>query len=160
MWISVPKSGLVAMCVAAWLCGEPSVSAQGCGEAYGFYECIDVESTYKIRTPEIVDPNYRFPVVVVLHDAGGNGTDVVDDERLIAGFIENGFAVLVPDAQKKFNLRFRYRGEKQEAQSPIRGTLGIAEGEAAYNYVRNKKNFALTDADGRIRHLKYKKDSG
>ena len=84
--------------------------------------CTYDQSVYHIRTPVFADPNYQIPVVVILHDAGGNGASIIDDERLIEAFVDKGYAVLAPNALPRGNRRIHYRGERPgmvEAQKTL-----------------------------------------
>ncbi len=122
MRFAVLNIGRAGLCLTVWLCGAPGSTALG-GEVFGKMglgsEYADLinrltfqESTYQFRVPDVVDPNYRIPVVVILHDAGRSGAAIVDDERLIEAFVGNGYAVLAPDALPRRNARINYRGQK------------------------------------------------
>ena len=115
------------------------------------YICITVDSTYQFRMPDVVYPDYRTPVVVILHDAGRSGATIINDQRLIEAFLDKGYALLAPDALPRRNLRVsnnRYKGGL--VQGMMRG----------YPIAYSKKKIVMADIDGSIRYLKYKKDTG
>ncbi len=125
------------LCLAIWLCGALSASAQECE----FVEdtCIYEGGIYHIRTPDVVNPNYRSPVVVILHDAGGNGSAIINDERLIEAFVDKGYAVLAPDALPRRRVRFHYKIGKPG--------LVAAGTRKKFRLPRSNKRFLMTDID-------------
>lgn len=109
------------------------------------------QSIYRVRMPPVIDPLHRFSVVVILHDAGGNGTAMLDDERVVAGFIDRGYAVLAPDALPRENRRYTIIGDKPTAlESAMDGVRG------SYS----DKRFVMRDPDGSLRNLRWGRDSG
>ncbi len=156
MRFAILNFGRAGLCLAIWLCGALGSSELGADERSSEYnDLIDprtfLGSTYRIRTPDVADPSYRIPVVVILHDAGRNGTAIIDDERLIKAFIDKGYAVIAPDALPRRNARINYRGDKP----------GIAErGWVWLPFSYSKKKFLMTDSDGTIRTMKYRTDLG
>ncbi len=161
MRFAVLKFGRAGLCLAVWLCGAPGSTALG-GEVFGIMglgsEYVDLinpltfqESTYRIRVPDFADPNYRFPVVVILHDAGRNGAAIINNERLIKAFVDKGYAVIAPDALQRRNARINYRGQKPNL---------VALGSFALPFSFSKKKFIMTDVNGTIQRLKYRIDSG
>jgi poly(3-hydroxybutyrate) depolymerase len=150
MRFAAVNSARAGLFLVLWLYGALSASAQSCGGAYDVFGCTSEESTYQIRVPDVADPNYRIPTVVILHDAGRNGAAIIDDERLVKAFVDKGYAVLAPDALPRSNLRGHIGASKEVAE---------LHPERAYG-IRSRKRFVMTDVDGSIRYLKYKKDSG
>lgn len=166
-----------ALCLAIWLYGAPGEAAQcrlerdqrwerdqgewerdqgerarGSGYVDLINRLTSQNSTYHIRVPDVADPNYRIPVVVILHDAGRNGVAIVEDEPLIEAFVGKGYAVLAPDALPRRNARICYRGNKPGLiESQISVTLPMTY---------SKKRFVMTDVDGTVRTLKHRADSG
>jgi polyhydroxybutyrate depolymerase len=116
MRFAVVNSALAGLFLALWLYGGLSASAQSCGGAYDVFECFYEESAYHIRIPDVADPNYRIPVVMILHDAGRNGAAIVEDERLIEAFVDKGYAVLAPDALPRRNLRGHIGASREVAE--------------------------------------------
>ena len=139
------------LCLAIWLCGAPGASAQERGYADLMDRSNFQQSTYHIRVPDIADPDYRIPVVVILHDAGRDGAAIVNDERLVEAFVGKGYAVLAPNALPRINARIHYRGNKP-------GLMELQSFAPPMTYSR--KRFVVTDIDGSIRTLKYGTDSG
>ncbi len=161
MRFAVQNIGRAGLCLAVWLCGAPGSTALG-GEVFGIMglgsEYVDLinpltfqESTYRIRVPDFADPNYRIPVVVILHDAGRNGATITNHKRLIEAFVGKGYAVLAPDALPRRNARINYRGKEPSVTRSDNFTL-------PFSYL--KKKFVMTDIDGNTRILKYRIDSG
>jgi poly(3-hydroxybutyrate) depolymerase len=156
MRFAILNLGRVALCLAIWLCGALGASAQGRMERGSEYvDLIDrrnfQQSTYQIRVPDFADPNYRIPVVVILHDAGRNGAAIVDDERLVKAFVDKGYAVIAPDALPRRNVRINYRGKKPSL-TQSQGFL--------LPFTYSKKRFLMTEIDGTTRVLKSGTDSG
>jgi poly(3-hydroxybutyrate) depolymerase len=144
-----------ALCLAIWLCGALSSTALGRGAlSRGYYDLIDRRtfegSTYRIRVPDVAHPNYRIPVVVILHDAGRSGAAIDDDERLIEAFAGKGYAVLAPDALPRRNARINYRGKKPDP---------VESGDFTLPFSYSKKKFLMTDSEGTIRALRWRTDS-
>ncbi|MCZ6553491.1 MAG: hypothetical protein O7A67_06780 [SAR324 cluster bacterium] len=155
MRFAVFNPGRSGLCLAIWLCGALSAPALGAALSSEYADLIDPrtfqESTYRIRVPDITDPSYRIPVVVILHDAGRNGAAIVNDEHLIKAFIDKGYAVLAPDALPRRNARINYHGDKP----------GLVESQSfllPFSY--SKKKFLMTDSQGTMRALKWRTDSG
>ena len=156
MRFAILNPGRAGLCLAIWLCGALSASAQGRMERGSEYvDLLDSRtfqgSTYRIRVPDVADPNYRIPVVVILHDAGRSGAAIVDDEPLIEAFVGNGYAVLAPDALPRRNARINYRGQKP-------GLVRSQEFLLPFRY--SKRKFLMTDSQGTMRTLKWRTDSG
>jgi polyhydroxybutyrate depolymerase len=140
----------VALCLALWLVGASGVLAQECK----FVEdtCIYEGGIYHIRVPDVVDPNYRSPVVMILHDAGENGSAIINDERLIETFVDKGYAVIAPDALPRRKVRFHYK-----IGGPGLGAKGTRK---RYRLPLSNKRFIITDINGTVRLLKSGKHTG
>jgi len=154
VWImrfAILNLGRAGLCLAIWLCGAPGASGQG----RDYSDLIDrrnfQQSTYRIRVPDVADPSYQIPVVVILHDAGRNGSAIINDERLIEAFVGKGYAVLAPDALPRRNARIHYRGNKP-------GPMALQAFVLPMTY--SKKRFVMRDIDGTVRVLKHRTDSG
>ncbi len=147
--------GRAGLCLAIWLCGALGSPALGAALSGEYADLINPltfqQSTYHIRVPDIADPNYRIPVVVILHDAGRSGAAIINDERLIEAFVDQGYAVLAPDALPRRNARIHYRGQKPDI-------IDLESFTLPFTY--SKKKFVMTDFDGTIRYLKFRTDSG
>ena len=110
----IPRPIDAALCLAIGLCGPASAGFDEAGRetlddcAYAFEKivCRYDRSTYHIRMPAFLHPDYRVPAVVILHDAGRTGAAIFDDQRLIEAFADKGYAVLAPDALEQVPLRF------------------------------------------------------
>ena len=155
MRFAVLNPGRARLSLAVWLCGVLGSPALGAGLGSEYAELVNPrtfeESTYRIRVPDVVEPGYRIPVVVILHDAGKNGGAIIDDERLVEAFVGKGYAVLAPDALPRRNMRIRYRGKKP-------GPLELEDFTLPFSY--SKKKFIMTDSDGTIRVMRWRTDSG
>jgi len=151
MRFAILNLGRAGLCLAIWLCGAPGASGQG----RDYSDLIDrrnfQQSTYRIRVPDVADPSYQIPVVVILHDAGRNGSAIINDERLIEAFVGKGYAVLAPDALPRRNARIHYRGNKP-------GPMALQAFVLPMTY--SKKRFVMRDIDGTVRVLKHRTDSG
>ncbi len=155
MRFAILNPGCAGLCLAIWLCGALSAPALGAALSSEYADLIDPltfqESTYRIQVPDVTDPSYRIPVVVILHDAGGNGAAIINDESLIEAFVGKGYAVLAPDALPRRNVRISYRGKKP-------GPVKMQSFTLPFTY--SKKRFLMTDINGTIRSLKFGTDSG
>jgi len=150
MRFTVSNLGRAGLCLAIWLCGAMGSPALG-GERASEYDYLTNPrnfqvSTYRIRVPDVADPNYQIPVVVILHDAGRTSTSIIGDENLGKAFINKGYAVLAPDALPRRNARIDYRGDKPRLTE--RGRVWLP-----FSY--SDKRFVMTGIDGTTRVLKH-----
>lgn len=95
---------------------------------------------YFVRTPPQPNPVTRAPIVMLLHDAGQDGGDLTADDQLMAAFIERGYAVIVPQGEKR-----KY----------VRGTRGLNSVVS-----RNKSKFPMLGTDGKLRDMRAGSDTG
>jgi dienelactone hydrolase len=90
-------------------------------------------------------------VVVILHDAGASGAAIVNDKRLIEAFVGKGYAVIAPNALSRRNARITYRGSKPSLMQLQSFLLP---------FYYSKKRFLMTDINGTVQVLKFKRGSG
>lgn len=140
----------IAVCVSA----SERAGAEGCAVDDPWYvECISGQTTYHVRLPPISNPSQPIPTVVILHDAGGTGAELLDDPRLTEAFLDRGFALLAPDALPRENVRVTIFGSKNE--SLLAGS-GFSRVRGTYS----DKKFPMLDKNGKLRTLDYGDDTG
>jgi poly(3-hydroxybutyrate) depolymerase len=146
----------LGLCLVIWLCVALGSPALGRGLTRDYLRLVDRHasqaSTYKIRVPDVTDPSYRIPVVVVLHDAGRSGASIIRMKSLVKVFVDNGYAVLAPNALPRRNSRIGYRGNK-----PTLIELGK---RTVLPFTYSKKRFLMENIDGTVRRLEHRKDTG
>jgi poly(3-hydroxybutyrate) depolymerase len=141
-------------CLTVSLWSAISASALGAGLTDRYLELVDPRtyqaSTYQIQIPDFANPHDQTPVVVIFHDAGGKGTDITGNEGLVDAFVNQGYAVIAPDALPRRNVRINYRG-KVPSQMQL--------GSFTLPFSFSKRRFFMTDSYGNIKPLKYREDS-
>lgn len=108
--------------------------------------CPVPSGEYFIALPEIAPGALRTPAVIILHDAGRGGLDVIRDQELVGKFLERGYAVIAPNASKrKYN----------------RSTLtSSGQGSGAAGARKSRLRYVLENPDGSLRTLKQGQDRG
>jgi len=136
------------------LSAEPGAKAQGCRvDDPAYFDCERAQTTYQFRLPPFYKPSEPIPTVVVLHDAGDTGADIVEDPRLISAFVEKGYALLAPDALRRTNARLTFGGSKYD--SLLAGS-GMSRQSGRYA----EEKFLMRDKNGNTIELEYGEDTG
>lgn len=140
----------IALCAVITLCAATVAPIKGCDFGSRGFACAYPPATYHVRTPEDRTPGDAIPVVVILHDAGGSGADIIDNTRLIEAFHQAGFAVIAPDALPRNNRRLIYRGD--------RPGMVEGQGDSFINATYSKRKLLVREPGGMVRDLDYQRD--
>ena len=156
MHCALINPGRAGLCLAIWLFGALGSPALGKGltSEYSILRNLHAyaKSTYRIRVPDVAASSHRIPTVLILHDAGRNGANIVGNKNLIKAFVDRGYAVVALNALPRKNARINYRGNVPSSSE--------VERSFTLPFTYSKRKFLMTDVDGTIRRLKYGKDSG
>lgn len=149
-----PRRGwFLPVVLAMGLCPAPGSPAEltHCGFEFGELLCDYPATGYHIQMPASPRTDDRVPVVVVLHDAGGDAGSLLEEDSLIRWFAFEGFAVVAPQALPRQNRRIEYHDDRP---SPLEQSAQF------HPFSFSKKEFTLKEDDGDIRDLSWGDDSG
>ena len=122
-----PRPVDFVLCAIVVLCGA-QVRIEDCRFDRGHLVCTYPAATYHIRIPEERAPGTKAPVVVILHDAGRSGAEVLENEPLIRAFHDAGYAVIAPEGLPRKNRKIKYNyvgGSRPLLAGDLKGTLPV-----------------------------------
>lgn len=142
---------LFAFCLTIGLCSVAYARELRCSYKIDHLECPYERATYNLRMPEHTALVDLIPVVVIFHDAGGSGADIVDNEQIVQPFLDKGFAVIAPNAAPRANRFIKYFGQRPGA---------VKANSNKHPFDWSLKKFVVTDIDGSIRELESGDNTG
>ncbi|MEM1297818.1 MAG: hypothetical protein AAGH68_00970, partial [Pseudomonadota bacterium] len=99
---------------------------------------------YFIRMPQDYDRMKRLPVVMILHDAGRETRELINDDGLVGDILDRGHSVIMPQPSQRKYVRVSVRRNPGLVLKPQ----------------RSKMRYLLQDASGELRDLVRGKDRG
>ncbi|MEM6620989.1 MAG: hypothetical protein AAF674_02090 [Pseudomonadota bacterium] len=128
--------------------GVATATAAQCAQNPRTGACVIKSGEYFIRLPERIAGPERTPIVMMLHDAGRDGTDLINDQVLIDRLLGRGYAVIVPVAGKRKYVRVTTEG-------PLDGKF-----TSLGRISKSDRRYPMQRRDGTVVHLKQAQDRG
>jgi predicted esterase len=136
----LPDFRLVASILAIMVAPTAAAEARDCGGPGNV--CRVPGGAYYAAAPETRDPTRRHPTVLILHDAGRDPTDIIEDRDLIEQFLDRNHAVIIPFASKRKYVRITMESRR------------LTEGDK--DPEKSDKKYVIQTESGGLRYLKHR----